>query len=181
MTNLNKKYNSEQILNLYRNRWDVEIFFKLVKANFKFDFIKSSDKIDNKKNYICIQILIYLCKIIELAYLQSHKQTSKIGFVKKINKSDLIEGIIDTLLELLLNNQLTEKEMDNFCATYIHFYTNAENRHFCRNSKLVFSKWYIKGYSIRAEIKKNIKAIEIGTIHTLNDNLKSKARQIISI
>lgn len=49
-----------------------------------------------------------------------------------------------------------------------------------RNSKTPFTKWYIKGYSNLTKYAK-IDAIINDTVNKLNKNLKSIAKNIISI
>jgi putative transposase len=70
ITNLNKdEYNDEKIKELYKKRWSVEIFFKLLKKNFKFETLieynKEQNDISYKKLYICNLIIIYLSNIVE--------------------------------------------------------------------------------------------------------------------
>ena len=70
ITNLNgDEYNDEKIKELYKKRWSVEIFFKLLKKNFKFETLieynKEQNDISYKKLYICNLIIIYLSNIVE--------------------------------------------------------------------------------------------------------------------
>ena len=44
------KYNDEQIKKVYLSRWSIEVFFKLLKSNFKFSNLKENIK-KNKNNY----------------------------------------------------------------------------------------------------------------------------------
>ena len=45
VTNLNKeKYNDDLIKDIYLMRWDVEVFFKLLKSNFKFANLREHNK-----------------------------------------------------------------------------------------------------------------------------------------
>ncbi len=62
VTNLKnrKLFNNNKIIELYKLRWEIEIFFKLLKNNFKFEQLKSKDD----KLYIIISIIIYITKIL---------------------------------------------------------------------------------------------------------------------
>ena len=38
ITNLNKdNYNDDKVKDIYHKRWDVEVFFQILKSNFKFE------------------------------------------------------------------------------------------------------------------------------------------------
>jgi hypothetical protein len=71
--------------------------------------------------------------------------------------------------------------MHHFYKNYIKIYTNKKGRHFPRTSKVPFTKWYVKGYSIFSQKLKIICAILDGTINSLNKNLKVKAGKFLSI
>jgi IS4 transposase len=61
-------HTDEQIKNLYKNRWNVEIFFKLLKYNFKFERLDEHDKKQSNDAYVKLYlvnlIIVYLAKII---------------------------------------------------------------------------------------------------------------------
>ena len=56
-------YNDELIKKIYCMRWDVEVFFKLVKSNFNFAYLR-----EHNSNLLLI-ILINIIKIIKLFLL----------------------------------------------------------------------------------------------------------------
>ena len=69
MTNLvsNINYPDKLLLEYYKSRWDVEIFFKSLKYNTIFQNMDEKDTdMQYKKNYICILIIEYICRLIEL-------------------------------------------------------------------------------------------------------------------
>jgi len=71
-TNLSvDKYDNELIKKIYMMRWSVEVFFKLIKSNFKFAYLKehNSNTIEQyKKKYLIILINLYLIRLIEYVY-----------------------------------------------------------------------------------------------------------------
>lgn len=74
------KYNDDEIKNIYLHRWDVEVevFFKLIKSNFKFACLREHTKntIEQyKKKYMVILINLYLIRLIECVY-DKQKKTS---------------------------------------------------------------------------------------------------------
>ena len=69
LTNLNKNSYYDEKKEIYKKSWSVEIFFKLLKYNFKFEYLVEHNKIMNYDKYkkLCLVnlIIIYLAKIIE--------------------------------------------------------------------------------------------------------------------
>lgn len=182
------KYPDDEILNLYRQRWEIEIYFKYIKNNFKFQHMKEKDKEKYYRIYICEVIMTYILRIIEYFYLSSKNikeekkskkdNNKKIACSVRVNNSLLTTGIFDKILYDILNSSLTIKKVDAFCKAYITVNKNDLDRHYPRGSKIVFSKWYVKGYSNGAEMVKIINAILERKIETLNKNLKLKASKI---
>lgn len=189
VTNLldEKTYNDPKILEIYRSRWDIEVFFKYIKCNYKFQHIKErsnkkDQKIKDQKMYLCQLIISYIAKIIEKYYIKHFPiKNNKKGIISKINKSNIVNGIFDSLIFNILNGQLTNETLNKFCKSYIKIVENKIDRTFPRTSKTPFTKWYIKGYSNQTKYMKVIEAIINNTINDLNKNLKTLAKQIISI
>ena len=189
------EYTDDKILELYKSRWDIEVFFKYIKYifeffkyikyNYKYQHIPEKSSINFKKMYICELIITYLAKFIEKYYIKEHYKKeypeTKNNKKYKINKSNLVSGIFDTLLFDIFDNTLDNVRLAKFCKTYIHLIQNKTNRSFPRTSKTPFSKWYIKGYSDLTKFSKILNAITNNTVNTLNKNLKTIARSIISI
>lgn len=173
ITNLldTKKYSDDYIIAKYRSRWDIEVYFKLVKANFKFQNMREKDHNKYKKLYLCELIMVFIMKLIEKHITKNHK----------INKSNILKGIFDSLLNNILHNKLNKNIIDRFIKSYVVFYTNDKNRSFPRISKTPFTKWYIKGYSEMTQFNKIINALKNKTTVKLNKNLKSLAKKIIRI
>jgi hypothetical protein len=175
-------YTDAKIMELYRSRWDIEVFFKYIKCNYKFQHIKEKSKINYKKMYTCELIITYIEKIIE-KYYEKHFfiKKNKKGVTYKINKSNLTSGIFDNIIYDILNNKLTDKILKQFCNSYIKIVQNKTDRSYPRTAKTPFTKWYIKGYSNQTKYMKIINSIVNDKIDELNKNLKTLAKQIISI
>jgi hypothetical protein len=79
ITNLTNKcmYSDRHLLNIYKSRWDIEVYFKLVKSNFKFQNLTEKKTIQYKKLYLCELIITYIMKIIEFSYLKEKKLINK--------------------------------------------------------------------------------------------------------
>ncbi len=147
----------------------LEVFFKLIKNNFKFQQMKEKNSINYKKEpmYYCELIITYLMKLIENDYYKN-KVTSKIinkkngdikECVEKINKSNLICGIFDKLLEIICFTEPSDTDIKNFYNSYIILVKNETGRSFPRSSKTRYTKWYIKTQYDIATFTKIINAI----------------------
>jgi hypothetical protein len=183
VTNLldTEKYNDKHLLELYRSRWDIEVFFKHIKRNFKFQHLPEKDINKHKKMYICELIIIYISKIIEKYYWERYKKQKKSGYTYKINRTLLVNSLYDSFLYNLVINGVDNGELDKFCKLYIRVSQNKKNKTFPRTSKTPFSKWYVKGYSNHTKYTKILNAIYNDTIDELNKNLKTLMSKFVSI
>lgn len=187
ITNLNN-YDKEEILELYRNRWDIETFFKIIKNNFKIQHTKEKYDIQVKKIYEIVMIIMYLVNIIEKHYFSNHKKIKKIkqngkkiNCSYKINKSSLINMICDyNIINKLLNGKLNIDDITNI-ENNLKIVKNELNRTFPRISNIPFTKWNIKSYSNSAQIIKILKHILNKTENELDKNLKIIASKIKNI
>ena len=72
VTNLDKNdYDDKKIKNIYLQRWDVEVFFKLLKSNFKFSNLREHNLTTVKqynKKYLIILINLHIIRFIEIVY-----------------------------------------------------------------------------------------------------------------
>ena len=181
ITNLKNrdKYSNNSIIEYYKSRWDIEVFFKHIKYNFKFQNLDEKDQDQYKKLYICELILMHIVKFIENEYIKNHKEIfNEEGLIKSINKSNLIKGIFDTRLIIdLITGNVTEKSYKSICK-YIVISINEKGRSFPRSSKTPFSKWYIKDYSERTKYARIINAIINEEVNKLPKNLKTLAQKI---
>ena len=175
-------YTNSKILELYRSRWDIEVLFKHIKSNFKFQHMKEKNKLNYNKMYIVELIIMYIAKIIEKNYEKQYptKQCKK-EEKYKINKSNLINGIFNFMINDILENKVTPAKIDQFYESFVITIKSKLDRSFPRTAKTPFKKWYIKGYSDHTKFMKIINAVTNGTINELNKNLKVIANKIISI
>ena len=216
ITNLNKElFNDEKIKSLYESRWDIEVYFKFVKNNFKFQNLiehagktiknnignkrykskkdkKLTDKIKKvfspytRKQYERINLIILIISYIELIFEKTYlyflcsKNEKDINIIKNIsiNKSNFIKGIQE-IISKIIKQQLTAEMLFNLCKCYVVICLKVKNRHFERVSKTPFTKWYIKDYSSRSFYNRIIEAVNNNSIDKLEDNIKSKSKQII--
>jgi hypothetical protein len=170
-------YSNDDIIKLYQSRWDIEVFFKYLKNNFKFQQLEEKDQKNIKKMYICELIITYIVKLIEkYASSDINKKENE-----KVNKTHLTTNVFKYLLQSIIKGNVTIAKIKNFCKTCIVKCNNKPNRHFPRFSKRPFSKWYIKCYSIQTSYNKIINAVINGTTDKLNKNQKLIANRIVSI
>ena len=176
ITNLKKEeYKDDEIKELYKKRWSVEIFFKLLKKNFKFEklieYNKEKNNISYKKLYICNLIIIYLSDIIEKVAMRSKDET----FLKtnKTNKSNIIKGIFK-IIDVILKGKLTSKIITNLCNSYVKYTKIKKGVNNERISKTPFTKWYVKGYHNKGYDNLILDALLKKDDALLNKNLKLK-------
>jgi len=87
ITNLKKElYNDENIKDLYHKRWDVEVFFKILKYNFNFENIRITNinQINNPYNIHNIKILIIFA--LSTLFEKAHQHINNINLESNIKK-----------------------------------------------------------------------------------------------
>jgi hypothetical protein len=187
LTNLTLNlYNDDKIKELYKKRWDIEVFFKLLKYNFKFDHLIEHDKNKNdekyRKLYLVNLIVIYLSKIIEKTYYYNNaikkdfvkKENNKlVSYVYKPNKSNIIKGVYK-IIKKIIDSSLKDEDLKKICDFYVHYSFIKLGEHKERKAKTPFFKWYVKGHSNRSLQYKLIEA------HlTKNDNKLNKNHKVL--
>ena len=169
LTNIKSSITDDKILEYYHLRWNIEVKFKLLKQNFKFAVQKEHNNDCIKKNIMCDLILMNIVHLI--SYIASEKYNTQI-----------INGIYDHLIYDIINGELSTEKILKFIKKYIVIKKNAKERTFPRVSKLPFSKWYVKGYSIYTQFKKILEALkDEKTCKKLNKNDKVRIKKIIDI
>lgn len=185
VTNLSKTYKESTILSLYRSRWDIETYFKLVKNNFKFQHIKDKTKDEIEKTNFCILIWTNLCKLFSYFSLL-HKKPSKFRIKRdgsliecnvKVNETDLIQTELSSIIKKILNFNLTIGDANSIVKNS-RVDKNEKDRHFPRVSKIPFSKWNSKSYSISSQLIKILRVLNKELNKELNKNLKIIAKKI---
>lgn len=184
ITNLKDEniHSNSDIIKLYQSRWDIEVFFKYLKNNFKFQQLEENDQKNIKKTYICELIITYIVKLLEKNVLVTNNNTdNNKKKIKKVNKTHLTSNVFKFLLHDIIKGKINPTKLLNFNKTCITYCNNKTDRHFPRFSKRPFTKWYIKSYSSQTSYNKIIKAIINKTTDKLNKNQKVIANKIISI
>jgi hypothetical protein len=186
-TNLNEKtFNNQLIKNIYLMRWDVEVFFKLIKSNFNFASLKEHNQntlIQYKKKYLIILINIYLTRLIEIVYDNNHKNNKKIKSTNKhkynikYNNTLMISGL-KKIINNIIKSNIKTNDLFNYCKCYITKTNSIMEISNPRISKTPFTKWYVMSYSDYYKYKKIIEAIKNNDLSSLNKNLKLLASNI---
>ena len=192
LTNLNKeKYSDEDIKKIYLSRWDVEVFFKLLKSNFKFSNLKEHHKTktinEYNKLYYSILIIIYISlmidkinnkynKSIDKSKKQSNKK-NKNNYNIKTNKSLLLNGI-QLILKPIIKGTLCKNDLLSISKSFLLKVNIIKDINNPRISKTPHSKWYVQSYAEYYRYLKIIKALKSNDFKSLNKNLKLLASQI---
>ena len=189
ITNLNiNDYDDIMIKNIYKNRWSIEVFFKILKLNFKFtnmNYHNVNSKTQYEKQYFIILIQYYITRIIENIYLKNlnnlnkHKfnKNNKNKYVMKYNKSLMIKGlkkIINNIINANINKYLLYQYSNNFISK-INIQIDVYKERKCKNPGY---KWYIKSYAEFYKYNKIIDAILKNKINNLDKNLKLLASEL---
>ena len=189
ITNLNiNDYDDIMIKNIYKNRWSIEVFFKILKLNFKFtnmNYHNVNSKTQYEKQYFIILIQYYIIRIIENIYLKNlndlnkHKfnKNNKNKYVMKHNKSLMIKGlkkIINNIINANINKYLLYQYSNNFISK-INIQIDVYKERKCKNPGY---KWYIKSYAEYYKYNKIIDAILKNKIDDLDKNLKLLASEL---
>lgn len=186
ITNIKEEiYTENKIFKIYEDRWNIEVFFKYLKKNFKLINLKEKKKEDNDKTITCQLIIIYISQLLKKYFIENNKVKLKTSINKKnntittckikINESLLIEGIFDNLLLEIIKGQLNKQLIENFINCYCKIIKNENNRSFERISLQPFTKWYIKKYLNDYKYCKILEALHNNDYKELNKNLKTKA------
>ena len=166
VTNLNiDVYSDDNITKIYNSRWDIEVFFKCVKNNYKFSHLKEQTEQQYERLNTIIMIISYLEMLFENIFLKFNKPnaTDPNTTYSKINKSNLIKGMSEIIYNVI-KSKLSGEYIYKFCRCFIEIIYNKKNRHYERVSKIPFTKWYIKEYIGKSKYDRIIQAINDGTI-----------------
>ena len=185
LTNLNSAdYDDDEIKKIYKERWSVELFFKLLKYNFKFEHLTEHNKKQSSDSYLKLYLvnltMIYLSKIIEKMYIynngfEENKEIKKTNntvsrtYIRKINKSLVIKGCYNIIKELF-NGCLTSKKLKDISDNFVKYSYILQGIKKERKAKTPFLKWYVKGHSNRSLLCKIIEAKLTNNTSKLNDN-----------
>ncbi len=197
ITNLNKdKFDDEKIKKVYLSRWSIEIFFKLIKSNFKFSNLK--EHLENRtyeqynKLYYSILIIVYISSFIEKINdkyngsvknksknkkNKKNKRNKKNNYNIKNNKTLLISGI-RLILNKIIGANVQKDDILSITNSYllkVNVIKDIINERIC---KTPHSKWYVQSYAEHYRYIALIDAIKSGDISKLNNNLKLLLKDI---
>lgn len=183
ITNLSNHFKNELIFDLYKKRWDIESYFKLVKGNFNFQHLTGQEKIDIQKQFLCINIMCLMCKTINHLTVDNFKKETKKSIsdllIINCNQSKIIRFIQTIFLKKIFTTEKCNYEtIKNNIKKYLQIRKYEKDRSYPRICKTPYLKWHLKGYSDKSEITKILRAIVNDTVDELNDNLKSKSKHV---
>lgn len=183
ITNLSYHFSNNDILNKYRARWNIEIYFKLVKHNFNFQHLTNKSQIEIKKQFLCINIICLICKTLDYFLSKSKKEENSHlleEIIIKCNETKLIRFLKSIFLKEIITS--TNSNLNKDTLKKLKIYTSVrkykKNDSNPRQCKTPFLKWYIKAYSNEGQLVKILRAIKDGTVNNLNKNLKLIAEKI---
>jgi len=186
ITNLNiKDYNDDAIKKIYLSRWDIEVFFKLLKSNFKFSDLKEHHKnnthYEYSKLYYSILIIIYISLMIDkindkynnkiTKSLKNNKVKKKNNYNVKTNKSVLVNGIKLILCDIV-NGVINKNTLFKISKSFLIKVNIIKDVFNERKSKTPHSKWYVQYYASYYRFITLIEALKNKNPNDLNKNLK---------
>ena len=184
ITNLNiKDYDDDAIKKIYLSRWSIEVFFKLLKSNFKFSNLKEHHKNNTpneyNKLYYSILIIIYISLMIDKINDKYNKKITiinkkvnkKNNYNVKTNKSILINGIKFILCDII-NGKINKNDLFNISKAFLIKVNTIKDVFNERKSKTPHSKWYIQYYASYYRFITLIEALKNKDPSILNKNLK---------
>ena len=178
VTNLNNKdFDDNKIKDIYLQRWSVEVFFKLLKSNFKFSNLREHNSTtvnEYNKKYLIILINLHIIRLIEFVYDKYHKiikTKNKHNYGCKYNNTLMITGL-KKIINLIIKSKIDKNILFNYCSCYIKKNYSIKDISNPRISKTPFDKWYVKSYSDYYKYVELIKALKNNNFDKLNKNLK---------
>jgi hypothetical protein len=178
-------YDDNKIKDIYNDRWKIEEYFKFIKNNFKISYLREKNITNNKKLIYCNLIITYFSSILDKIYMKkktiNKNKKDRNNKCKectiKINKSNLVKGIYTSILENLIKSKLNVKNINIFMKTNIILIKNEIGRSYDRESRIPFTKWYVKKYHGKYKYTKIINSLKDNTQEELNKNLKTKSKK----
>lgn len=133
------KYNINYFKNAYKTRWNIEIYFKITKANTNLNNIKTKNMDKINKEIVSTNIISFLYSYILKIYNKYSKNN------KKINNSLFINKFYDHLLDKIINNKLNFKMFSLIMNIIIVTYNNTNKNNINpRYSIMPYTKWHYK-------------------------------------
>jgi hypothetical protein len=162
---------------MYKRRWDIEVFFKLIKSNFKFANLTEHNSKTRECYIKTYDIILFYCileRILEIIINKATINNNK--YTIKINKSLALSGL-QNIISHIIRSTITTDILIKYTDCYM-LNNYSEHKNNPRISKRPFTKWYVKSYSDYYKYAKIIDCIENDKIGNLNKNLKMEAKTI---
>ena len=181
---------NEKIKEIYRSRWLIELYFKYVKKNFKFDCMECNNEDEIKKNIIIDMIMYYFMKIIEVLNNDKVKNTSKVIISRKkeiievytkFDRTTIIDGFKNTLLNHIFYSTVDEIQMNHFNNNYVFINKNKYNRFYPRTCKNPTKKWHTKQFQNKQRYVSKLKNDEIKNTKKINNKIYDTIDEINNI
>ena len=86
VSNLDNTYSDNNIKEFYEKRWDIEVFFKLIKTNFNFENITYTTNEEENNRYYIHNIKILICCMISKILEKTYKSVNNIKDIGTITK-----------------------------------------------------------------------------------------------
>lgn len=147
---ISNEISADFIINCYKKRWEGEEYFKEIKSNNVFEYIKIETINELEKTLNSNLIINYIIDILEYILTENIKRNGKY----KINKSQLYDGVYDEMIMFLLYNKLTEENLSAWLSNNISFQEIRNERYFDRTSNIPVFKWFSKKSVIICDAKK---------------------------
>ena len=134
---LDTKYDIDYFKKAYKTRWNIEINFKLLKANLNLDNFKTKKQDKINKELKSIDIVNFLFNYILKIYNKETKNN------KKINKGLFINNFYEHLLYKLIKGKLNKKSLFFLLEIIIVFYyeSKKKNNYYKRVAIMPYKKW----------------------------------------
>lgn len=137
---LDAKLDIDYFKKAYKSRWNIEINFKLLKANLNLDNLKTKKQDKINKELKSIDIVNFIFNYILKIYNKETKNN------KKINKELFIKNFYEHLLYKLIKGKLTKKSLSLLLEIIIVFYYESKKKktQYPRKAIMPYKKWHKK-------------------------------------
>jgi hypothetical protein len=163
------KYPLKLIINLYKDRWDVELFYKILNFNLKLNYSKSKTINTLMHDIYSKLVIMSLAKLIKAITM---KFSSPFSTNEHISFSSCMEHAVHLFFLMLY----TDCGYDYFCTNIINLCMNTvkydNNRQFDRRATRIGYKWYTLQYIAKIS-KQKVKLNKNNKEHKCKQTIKT--------